>query len=204
MKKGSNTVMKVRGSFWYRFKEILLRYGEKWDALAPMESEAIRYAHMYINEEPERKLGGTLTLSPMYRIASSQQISQRLRSGTATDIDLELIEALKPYTLKNNIVVYRGVFEDDFNNMIVNAKEIGNCDLYEKGLYSTSIVKGKQESQRSYQLRTFLPKGTNAIYLGNVNYEEKAYYEVLVQKGAKLKIVSMDNSFINCILLSTD
>lgn len=196
--------MKIRGSIWYKLKEIIFRYGEKWDALTPKEDEAINFAHNYINMEPARYVEGTSYPSSMYRIAASQSISQRLRSNIASDIDIELLEALKRYILPNDIIVYRGIFEDDFKNMIKNAKIIGNCDLYEKGLYSTSIVKGKQESKRAYQTRTFLPKGTNAVYLGDVNDEEKRYYEVLVQKGARLKIVSMDKSFINCILIGTD
>ena len=196
--------MKIRGSIWSKLKEIIFRYGEKWDALTPKEDEAINFAHNYINMEPARYEEGTSRPSSMYRIAASQPISQRLRSNIASDIDIELLEALKRYILPNDIIVYRGIFEDDFKNMIKNAKIIGNCDLYEKGLYSTSIVKGKQESKRAYQTRTFLPKGTNAVYLGDVNDEEKRYYEVLVQKGARLKIVSMDKSFINCILIGTD
>lgn len=196
--------MKIRGSIWYRIKESIYRYGEKWDALAPSEEEAVGYAHEYINKEPARYIENTSVFSPMYRIASSQPISQRLRSGYATSIDLELVEALKVYVLKNDIVVYRGVYEDDFKNMIENARGVLGCDLYEKGLFSTSIVRGKQESERAYQIRTFVPKGSNAVYLGDVNYEEKRYYEVLVQKGARLKIVSMDSNYINCLLLGTD
>ena len=60
-----------------------------------------------------------------------------------------------------------------------------------------------QEIKREIRLRIFVPYGTNVIYLGNVNDEEERYYEVDVQYGAKLKIVSMDKTYINCVLIST-
>ena len=39
--------------------------------------------------------------------------------------------------------------------------------------------------------------------MGNVNCEQH-YYEVDIQHGAKLKVISTDNEYINCSLLSTN
>ena len=39
--------------------------------------------------------------------------------------------------------------------------------------------------------------------MGNVN-DEPEYYEVDVMRGAKLKIISMDDEYINCELLETE
>ncbi len=39
-------------------------------------------------------------------------------------------------------------------------------------------------------------------YMGNVNYEQE-YYEVDVMHGSKLKIISIDDEYINCKLLET-
>ena len=71
--------------------------------------------------------------------------------------------------------------------------------LYEKSFLQTSLVKG-HESNSQYHLRIQVPAGTQAVYLGNVN-DEQFYYEVDIQHGAKLKIVSIDDEYINCILL---
>ena len=80
-----------------------------------------------------------------------------------------------------------------------NAKNMKGVDLYEKSFLQTSLVKG-HESNSQYHLRIYVPKGTQAVYLGNVN-DEQFYYEVDIQHGAKLKVVSMDETYINCILL---
>ena len=63
----------------------------------------------------------------------------------------------------------------------------------------TPLVKGK-ELDRVCKLRIHLPEGTHAYYAGNVNQEETLYYEVVVQKGTRLHILSKDKEYYNCIL----
>lgn len=46
------------------------------------------------------------------------------------------------------------------------------------------------------------PQGTKCVYMGNVN-EEQGFYEVDVMHGSKLKIISIDDEYINCQLLAT-
>lgn len=86
--------------------------------------------------------------------------------------------------------------------MIIAAKGVKGIDFLEKGFLNASIVKGKQ-IDHDIQLRIYIPKGTPAYYVGNISGEEELYYDVIVQIGAKLKIVSMDNQYINCKLIQT-
>ena len=82
-----------------------------------------------------------------------------------------------------------------------NAKNMTDCDLYEKGFLATSLVKG-HEINSKIKLRIFVPAGTKCVYMGNVN-EEQGFYEVDVMHSSKLKIISMDDEYINCELLAT-
>ena len=86
--------------------------------------------------------------------------------------------------------------------MIESAKGVKGIDLWEKGFLNTSIVRVKQINH-DIQLRIYIPKGTPAFYVGNISGEEKIYYEVIVQIGARLKIVSIDHQYINCKLIRT-
>lgn len=186
--------------WYYKLKEKIFRYGEKWDALAPCESEAIVFAHKNINKEPQKS-------SPPYPVEyklamSAETINDSLRSGKK-DFDDFSKELQSKYSLKKDIVVYRGVSEIPYTKMKKAAENIRGIDFLERGFLNTSIVKGKQINY-DCQLRIFLPKGTCAFYVGDITNEEKIYYEVIVQKGAKLKILSMDNNFINCKLIATD
>lgn len=76
-----------------------------------------------------------------------------------------------------------------------------DCDLYEKGFLATSLVKG-HEINSKIKLRIYVPAGTKCVYMGNVN-EEQGFYEVDVMHSSKLKIISMDDEYINCELLAT-
>jgi hypothetical protein len=186
--------------WYYKLKEKIFRYGEKWDALAPCESEAIVFAHKNINKEPKK---GSPPYSVEYKLAmSAETINESLRSGKK-DFDDFSKELQSKYSLKEDIVVYRGVSEIPYTKMKKAAESIRGIDFLERGFLNTSIVKGKQINY-DCQLRIFLPKGTCSFYVGNITSEEKIYYEVIVQKGAKLKILSMDKNFINCKLIATD
>lgn len=76
-----------------------------------------------------------------------------------------------------------------------------DCDLYEKGFLACSLVKGHEINSRT-KLRIYVPAGTKCVYMGNVN-EEQGFYEVDVMHGSKLKIISIDDEYINCQLLAT-
>lgn len=185
--------------FIYRIIGTLHNTGADWDKLAPSEENAIDFAHENINPEPKRFQEGR-HFSLEYCLAhSGETINIRYREDRPEEIELRIAEMVAKHTTKVPLVLYRGVCEEVFQLMQENAKKMKGVDLYEKSFLQTSLVKG-HESNSQYHLRIYVPEGTQAVYLGNVN-EEQFYYEVDIQHGAKLKIVSIDKSYINCILL---
>lgn len=83
--------------------------------------------------------------------------------------------------------------------MIKNAKNIKGIDLLEKSFLQTSLVK-EHESNSQYYLQIYIPVGTQAVYLGNLN-DKQYYYEVDIQHGARMKIISADDKYINCQII---
>lgn len=192
-------------NFIYSIEEMVFRYGKKWDLISPLEKDAKEFANININSEPNRyKNGNSNEFTSEYILAKySMIINDRLRKD---DLDYDIINVSKDiykYRLKQDIVVYRGVHKNVMDTMIKSAKDYEGIDFCEKGFLNTSIVKGKEVNSR-FKLRIYLPKRTCAFYAGNVNDEESIYYEVIVQKGAKLKILSKDREYINCVLCETD
>ncbi len=196
-------------NFILRFKELIFSYGKKWDKLAASKSNLEEYLKENLNEEPE-KFYNNNRLKPTFERSiakDSGDIFNNMLYMTATHNDDynsdELnyyIEAIRKYTTKNDIVVYRGVKEFVMQSTIKEAIN-KNCDLYDVAFMSTSLF--KIEKKYPYYLRIFIPKGTCAYYVGDAS-DEGDNYEVLVQKGARLKILSKDNQYFNCILLGTD
>ena len=82
-----------------------------------------------------------------------------------------------------------------------NAKAVGGCDLYEKGFLACSLVKGREINSK-LKLRIYVPAGSKVVYQGNVN-DEQGFYEADVMHSSKLKIESIDSTYINCRLLET-
>lgn len=134
------------------------------------------------------------------------------------DVDLyirDIINMLKNNTTDTDLIVYRGIQDNVFNevlkSLIEEASIFPDCDLYDKGILATSLVKGKElRGSRSPQkpnkfkgFRILVPKGSHVKYMGNVNFEEH-YYEVDIQHGAKLQVISADKEYINCLLVSTN
>lgn len=187
-------------NLYYKIKEVIFKYGKKWDELSPSEDEAIEFAKKNINEAP---VYNKPTDTEYVLASSSITINDRFRLNHSNNRDMKHARYIEwKYCLKNDIVVYRGVSQIPYEKMIKAAKGVKCVDFLEKGFLNTSIVKGKQ-SDCDIQLRVYIPKGTTAFYVGNISCEEKIYYEVIVQIGARLKIVSMDNKYINCKLIET-
>lgn len=188
---------------FYRIKGKFQNIGADWDQLAPTKEQAIKYAHTHINQEPERMLDIHLHhYSLEYCLAhSGESINERFRSNREEEIDLQIAEMVSSHTTDTDLVLYRGVCNYVYDLMIQNAKDIPDCDLYEKGFLATSIVKD-QEINSEIKLRIYVPANTKCVYMGNVNYEQE-YYEVDIMHGGKLKIISVDNEYINCKLLET-
>lgn len=132
---------------------------------------------------------------------SGESINERYRQDRANEIDRKIADTVISNTTDTNLVLYHGVCEYVYEQMIENAKNMSDCDLYEKGFLATSLIKG-HEINSEIKLRIYVPAGTNVIYQGNVNYKQ-GFYEVNVQHGSKLKIISIDDTYINYKLLAT-
>lgn len=188
-------------TFFYRIKETILGIGAGWDKLAPNEAAAIDYAHEHINPEPERMID-RYHYSMEYCLAHyGESVNERYRQERIDETDKEIAAVVAKHTADTDLVLYRGVCEYVYDLMKENAKNIPNCDLYEKGFLATSLVKGC-ELNTKIKLRIYVPAGTKLIYQGNVNYEQ-TLYEVDVMYGSKLKIISIDKTYINCRLIET-
>ena len=85
--------------------------------------------------------------------------------------------------------------------MAKNAATVPGTDLVEKSFLYCSLVKGCEIKHR-IRLRIYAPAGTPLVYLGDVDGENR--FEVAVQTGARLRIVSIDKHYINCRILATD
>ena len=176
--------------------------GASWDKLAPAETDAIKYAHKHINPEPQKMIDDH-HYSPEYCLAhSGESINDRFRENRPTDIDKKIADIVAKTTTDSDLVLYRGVGDYTFDLMIKNAKSQKNCDFYESAFMSCSLLKDHELLYKK-RLRVYVPAGSRVIYLGNVN-DEQEYYEVVIMRGAKLKIVSADHTYINCRLIETE
>lgn len=187
---------------FYRIIGRLKNTGVDWDKLAPTKEKAIDFAHNNINPEPVRKIDA-YRYSLEYCLAhSGESLNEHFREERIDKQDIAIADMVSTHSCKTNLVLYRGVCEYVYNLMIQNAVSLKGVDFYEKGYMQCSLVKGHELNCKT-KLRIFVPTGSCVIYLGNVNDEQK-YYEVDIQHGAKLKIVSIDKNYINCKLLCTE
>lgn len=188
-------------TLFLRIKGKFQNIGANWDKLAPTKEQAIEYAHNHINQEPERMIDAN-HYSMEYCLAhSGESINERYRQDRTDEVDKKIAATVAANTTDTDLVLYRGVCEYVYDLMKENAKDIPDCDLYEKGFLATSLVKG-HEINSKIKLRIYVPAGTKCVYQGNVN-EEQGFYEVDVMHSSKLKIISIDDEYINCKLLAT-
>lgn len=189
-----------------RLKELKLRMYDKkhhistdWDTQSVQEKDAKKFAYNNINKEPEKPKQGTdYSTNTYYKLAASgETINGRLRNGENTDMDI--INMVKSNHTKASLILYRGVCDDVYQKMLLNAKNISDVDYVERGFLCCSLVKG-HHINGEICFRIFVPKGTPAAYMGSVN-NEPGYYEVDVLCGCKLKIISIDSEFVNCELV---
>ncbi|HFI0346429.1 TPA: ADP-ribosyltransferase [Streptococcus suis] len=194
---------KMKESIW-RLKDYIFKHGEKWDKLAPNINDIDAFVAETLNIEPSAMLlENSNDYSVEYELARycANTINHDLRKDE-NHPDLEtFLAAFDNYHTKKTLVLYRGVCPEVFCKNIQAAENLAGVELYDKAFLNTSLIKGS-ELNYTKKLRILVPKGTKAIYLGRVNGEE--FYEVIVTKGAKLKIISRDDCYYNCKLLETD
>lgn len=188
---------------FYRIKDMIFNIGASWDKLAFNETNVIDEAHKNINLEPEKNMkDNPLISTPEYVLAHyGETISERLRKERPDESSIEIAEMLSTYTTKKDLILYRGVCEHSYECMLKFSKGLKDCDYLEKGFLATSLVKD-HEIKNKIRLRIYCPAGSHVVYQGNVN-DELNYYEVDVQHDAKLKIISIDKIYINCMLIET-
>lgn len=186
----------------YRIKDKFLNIGQKWDQLAPDQAHAIEFAHTHINPEPLHTPIGTPPPPEFFLARKGDEINHYYRQDTPKEEYKKISAMMAKHSTDIDLVLYRGICPDVYKSMKRNARKKSNCNLFEKGYLSCSLVKGK-EKRAIYHLRIFIPAGTHVTYLGNVNGEENVYYEVAVQHSSKLKVISKDNKYINCLLTET-
>lgn len=188
--------------FYFKLKDRIFKISKKWDALSIEEENAISFAVLHINPEPNKYLlGSNSEYTPEWIIAHFNECTNRYPREDQQDDSCDMItKRISENTADVPLILYRGVGDYIYNNMKDNARGT-EFDYYEKGFMSTSLVKG-HEYRYKKRLRIFVPVGSHVIYLGNVN-DEQFNYEVVIQRGAKLKIRSIDQEYINCELLET-
>lgn len=186
----------------YWIKDKFLNIGQKWDQLAPDQAHAIEFAHIHINPEPLHTPTGIPPTPEFFLARKGDEINHYYRQDTPKEEYTSISIMMAQHSTDTDLVLYRGICPDVYKDMKRNARKESNCNLFEKGYLSCSLVKGK-EKKAIYYLRIFIPAGTHVTYLGNVNGEENIYYEVAVQHSSKLKVISKDNKYINCLLTET-
>ena len=191
----------MKNKFIYRIIDSLKHIGTSWDKLAPDTNTAIDFAHTHINPEPQKMIDINHYTMEYCLAHSGETINERYRQNRPEKIDLQIAEMVASHTTDTDLVLYRGVCEHVYELMKQNAKNMTDCDLYEKGFLATSLVKN-QELNYKIKLRIYVPSGTKCVYMGNVN-NEQGFYEVDIMHSSKLKIISMDHEYINCKLLTT-
>lgn len=165
----------------------------------------MQFAHKNINLSPTMYVHGSKEkYSPEYSICHyAEKYNRSLRRGIENEEAYACSDAIKHYKLINDIVVYRGVDHEVMEQTKREAHTFEGVDIYDKAFLHTSLTIATTP-RRKYNLRIFLPKGTCAFYAGNVNEGIESFQEVVVQRGAKLKILSEDEEYTNCLLICTD
>lgn len=191
----------MKSKIIYRITDAFKHIGAGWDKLAPDADTAIQFAHTHINPEPQRMIDMNHYTMEYCLAHSGESVNERFRQNRCNKVDLQIAEMVASHTTDTDLVLYRGVCDHVFKLMKENATDKTDCDLYEKGFLATSLVKG-HELNYKIKLRIKVPAGTKCVYMGNVNYEQE-YYEVDIMHSSKLKIISIDDTYINCELLET-
>ena len=185
---------------YFRLKEMIFKEGRKWEKKFPIQGDVKEFAKQNINPQPNKKIGGEYT-GEYIVVSTAETLNDRIRSGLIANYEDSINKgylAFAKYQTKVDLVVYRGVCKNVFKSM-----KKSFFKFHDKAFLCTSLLKG-HELDQEYKLRILIPKGTKAAYMGDLNGEEKIFYEVILQNGAVLRIVSFDGVYWNCKVESTD
>ena len=131
--------------------------------------------------------------------------NERLRAGRMLlddwkYLDMELSKMINRYKMPERIVVFRGITNSAYKQMIKDAETIrGNNSfpakyLIERAYMSTSLIKGR-ELKSEILLKIFVPKGINFLYIGE-NSVSPDQTEMLFGKNTVMQEIGQNG---NCI-----
>lgn len=186
---------------YFRLKEMIFKEGKKWEKKYSIKGNVIQFANQNINPQPPKYIANGGFSGEYIVVSKAASLNGKIRSGHIKNMEDTIdntYSAFEKYRTKVDLVVYRGVRKEVFNGM-----KNSFFKFHDKAFLCTSLLKG-HELDQEYKLRILIPKGTKAAYMGDLNGEEKIFYEVIVQKGAVLRIVSFDGVYWNCKVESTD
>ena len=119
----------------------------------------------------------------------------------------EIAKNVRNNKSKKDLILYRQITNEGYENMLEEAKSMKNIDLYDKGFMCTSLVKGVEHTfgygygadEGFTRLRIYAPEGTGCVYMSDI--QESGNYEVILPPGTKLKIISKGLNYVNCKVL---
>jgi len=213
MKRNNNynnptTLINALGFFkyyYFRLMAILKKnYINEWDQYLISEDGVHEFVHKYINDSPSMYDENGLTWQYI-ACTSGSTINDCLRYGGLNNNVARIIkqadEGIAKIQIKKDVVVFRDYTEYNFINAVKCAKNDEDADVLEPSFLQTKLVKTTQK-HGNVNLKIYVPMGTNGIYYGDVCGEEKIYFELTFKRKRKLKIVSIDDEYINCILIN--
>lgn len=86
---------------FYRIKEAILRIGASWDKLSPDKDTAIDFAHIHINEEPERMDDKNNFTMEYCLAASGESVNERFRQDSVNELDLRIATMVNKHASEN-------------------------------------------------------------------------------------------------------
>lgn len=145
-----------------------------------------------------------------YGVVNQALRSDKGKAPSAEELDLikNIQNVIKKSKIPENIIVYRMVKEDIFNNLSFNCyQDLIGQEIKEKGFLSTSLSLNslnEWKDKHNVQIKIKVPKNSRGYYLGsNSLFDEK---EILFDKDYKLKITQIkankQNIYVTCVLSS--
>ena len=189
-----------------------------WETVSISEDEVESVTKQYLNED----FGDVYSLPNEYEhlkninnyLVCYEKINQYLRCNSPVSDPIECIvknvsSILDSFTIGEAIIVYRGCHPDIYQKMIQTSLDegIGEGYLIDPSFISTTLLREKAFSdengfENNKMLRILLLKDSCAFYVGNL-IGEGDRYEVLLPRYLKLKIVSEDSEFVNCVVVNS-
>lgn len=189
----------MENMIYYRIKDKITCTSKRWDQLAPNISSIKDFAQTYLNPEPLPNSPDGYSLEYALSV-NGENYNYHLRTDFIDNNDRRMSNMVFQHTCKADIVIYRGVTDTIYNDMLDNARDLNDVNYYDKGYSYGTLIKGTEFNCR-HRFRILVPAGLSVIYLGNIGGYQ---YEAVIHHGAKLRLVSKDRDYYNCQVIDTD